>query len=143
MLWLGLGWRLWLCFGIKVGNTHSGINAILEALDAKHGHLWTFCKVIHQFLEYIVKDNYFTFMDKLYLQKHGTAMGTKILIYLLDFACGSILRIIPLQTYTSNKCRAAKNNSHIHTTYSTLRHSSSSRCCNTSIYQSHTQRDTN
>ena len=40
--------------------------------------MWPLCKVIHQFLEYILKENYFTFMDKLYLQKHGTAMGTKM-----------------------------------------------------------------
>ena len=55
-----------------------GINAVLEALDTIHGRMWPLRKVIHQFLEYILKENYFTFMDKLYLQKHGTAMGTKM-----------------------------------------------------------------
>ena len=55
-----------------------GINAVLEALDNKHGHMWPLCKIIHQFLEYILKENYFTFNDKLYLQKHGTTMGTKM-----------------------------------------------------------------
>ena len=55
-----------------------GINAVLEALDNKHGRMWPLRKVIHQFLEYILKENYFTFNDKLYLQKHGTAMGTKM-----------------------------------------------------------------
>ena len=55
-----------------------GINAVLEALDNKHGRMWPLRKIIHQFLEYILKENYFTFNDKLYLQKHGTAMGTKM-----------------------------------------------------------------
>ena len=42
--------------------------------------MWPLCKIIdmYQFLEYILKENYFTFNDKLYLQKHGTAMGTKM-----------------------------------------------------------------
>ncbi len=40
--------------------------------------MWPLRKVIHQFLEYILKENYFTFKEKLYLQKHGTAMGTKM-----------------------------------------------------------------
>ncbi len=46
-------------------------------LDTKHGHMWPPHKVIHQFLEHILKEN-FTFKDQLYLQKHGTAMGTKM-----------------------------------------------------------------
>ncbi len=40
--------------------------------------MWPLRKVIRQFLEYILKENYFTFKDKLYLQKHGTAMGIKM-----------------------------------------------------------------
>ena len=40
--------------------------------------MWPLRKVIHQFLEHILKENYFTFKDQLYLQKHGTAMGTKM-----------------------------------------------------------------
>ena len=55
-----------------------GIRATLEALDTKHGCMWPFRKVIHQFLIHILKENYFTFNDQLYLQKHGTAMGTKM-----------------------------------------------------------------
>ena len=55
-----------------------GINAVLEALDTIHGRMWPLRKVIHQFLEYILKESYFTFMEKLYLQKHCTAMGTKM-----------------------------------------------------------------
>ncbi len=55
-----------------------GIHATLEALDTKHGRMWPLRKVIHQFLEHILKENYFTFKYQLYLQKHGTAMGTKM-----------------------------------------------------------------
>ena len=40
--------------------------------------MWPLHKIVHHFLEYILKENYFTFNDKLYLQKHGTAMGTKL-----------------------------------------------------------------
>ncbi len=40
--------------------------------------MWPLRKVIHQFLEHLHKENYFTFKDQLYLQKHGTAMGTKM-----------------------------------------------------------------
>ena len=40
--------------------------------------MWPLRKVIHQFLKYILKEKYFTFNDKLYLQKQGTAMGTKM-----------------------------------------------------------------
>ena len=40
--------------------------------------MWPLRKIVHHFLEYILKENYFTFNDKLYLQKHGTAMGTKL-----------------------------------------------------------------
>ncbi len=57
---------------------NEAINAILEALDTTHGRMWPLRKVIHQFLEYILKENYFAFKDKLYLQKHGTAMSTKM-----------------------------------------------------------------
>ena len=57
---------------------NEGTNAVLESLDTKHGRMWPFRKIIHQFLEYILKENYFTFQDQLYLQKHGTAMGTKM-----------------------------------------------------------------
>ena len=45
---------------------NEGINAILEALDTTHGRMWPLRKVIHQFLEYILKENYFTFKEKLY-----------------------------------------------------------------------------
>ena len=55
-----------------------GINDVLEALDNKHGRMWPLRKVIHQYLEYILKENYFIFNDKLFLQKHGTTMGTKM-----------------------------------------------------------------
>ena len=55
-----------------------GIRATLEALYTKHGRMWPLRKVIHQFLIHILKENYFTFNDQLYLQKHGTAMGTKM-----------------------------------------------------------------
>ncbi len=43
---------------------HNEINAIPEALDTTHGCMWPLRKVIHQFLEYILKENYFTFKDK-------------------------------------------------------------------------------
>ena len=58
--------------------TFHTLREVLEALDNKHGRMWPLRKVIHQFLEYILKENYFTFNDKLYLQKHGTAVGTKM-----------------------------------------------------------------
>ena len=57
---------------------NEGIKAVLETLDSKHGRMWPLRTAIHQFLEYILKENYFTFKGKLYLQKHGTAMGTKM-----------------------------------------------------------------
>ncbi len=55
-----------------------GIHATLEALDTKHGRMWPLRKVIHQFLEHILKENHFTFKDQLYLKKHGTTTGTKM-----------------------------------------------------------------
>ena len=74
-----------------------GINAVLEAFNNKHGCMWPLCKVIHQFLEYILKENYFTFNDKLFLQKHGTAMGTKMAP---SFA--NIIMVAPEQTLFSS-----------------------------------------
>jgi hypothetical protein len=57
---------------------NEGICTTLGPLDTKHRRMWPLHKVIHQFLIHILKENYFTFNDQLYLQKHGTAMGTKM-----------------------------------------------------------------
>jgi hypothetical protein len=54
------------------------IRATLEALDTKNGCMWPLRKVTLQFLIHILKENYFTFNDQIYFQKHGTAMGTKM-----------------------------------------------------------------
>ena len=45
---------------------NEGLNAVLESLGTKNGHMGPFCRIIHQFLEYILKENYFTFQDQLY-----------------------------------------------------------------------------
>ena len=58
-----------------------GISAVLEGLE-KHKDIRppdTPCnKIIEQFLRFILKGNYFDFMDKHYLQTQGTAMETKM-----------------------------------------------------------------
>ena len=67
-----------------------GIRAILTALDNKHGRMWHTRKIIHNFLEYILKGNYFTFQNQLYLQIHGTAMGTKMAPSYANIFMGSL-----------------------------------------------------
>ena len=67
-----------------------GIRAILTALDNKHGRMWPTRKIIHKFLEYILKGNYFTFQNQLYLQIHGTAMGTKMAPSYANIFMGSL-----------------------------------------------------
>ena len=40
---------------------NEGIKAVLETLDRKYGRMWPLRTAIHQFLEYILKENYPTF----------------------------------------------------------------------------------
>jgi hypothetical protein len=58
-----------------------GISTILSALDTHRHLLPTHTPnntIIRQFLTFILKVNHFQFLDKLYLQTQGTAMGTKM-----------------------------------------------------------------
>ena len=56
--------------------------------------MWPLCKVIHQFLEYILKENYFTFKDKFYLQTHGTTMGTKMAPSFANIFMGALEQLL-------------------------------------------------
>ena len=58
-----------------------GISTTLEYLDRHRDILPPHTptnKVIEQFLKFILKENYFDFLDSHYLQLQGTAMGTKM-----------------------------------------------------------------
>ena len=60
---------------------NEGIATILEALDRHRALLPADTPrngIIHNFLHFILKENYFDFLDKHYLQIQGTAMGTKM-----------------------------------------------------------------
>ena len=58
-----------------------GIHSILHHLDKHRDITPNFTprnRIVHTFLHFILKYNYFDFLDKHYLQTQGTAMGTKM-----------------------------------------------------------------
>ena len=55
-----------------------GVSASLDGLMDLRGDDWPLLPIIYQLMIFILKHNYFVFRDEFYLQKHGTAMGTKM-----------------------------------------------------------------
>ena len=78
-----------------------GILSAILALRSTHSDDWPLLPIIQQFLDFILKQNYFTFKNTLFLQKHGTAMGTKMAPSYANVFMGSLenqfLHYIPIK----------------------------------------------
>ena len=71
------------------------------ALRLTHTDDWPLLPVIKQFLYFLLKQNYFIFKNKLFFQKHGTAMGTKMVLSYANVFMASLedqfLHAIPIE----------------------------------------------
>ena len=62
----------------------------MKALKSYYLDDWPLLPVIFQFFQFILKNNFSTFNNQLYLQKHGTAMGTKMSLSHVNYFMGCL-----------------------------------------------------